>query len=100
LFGHLLFTSDNISEYDERTLVLYKSIFPLMPIKDVQVSFDDDFYAINFSIKDKYYLALINTSDLPKMYKLPKSLYYDNVTEDLVKGDKRIEIRSIHRSVI
>mgnify|MGYP000848127232 CR=1 FL=1 len=92
LFGHLLFTSDNISEYDERTLKLYKSIFPLMPIKDVQVSFDDDFYAINFSIKDKYYLALINTSDLPKMYKLPKSLYYDNVTEDLVKGDKRIEI--------
>ncbi len=92
LFGHLLFTSDNISEYDEPTLLLYKSIFPLMPVKEVSVSFDNDFYTINFSIKEKYYLALINTSDSAKMYKLPKSLYFDNVTEDLVKGDKRIEI--------
>ena len=92
LFGHLLFTSDNIGEYDEKTLQLYKSIFPLMPVKDVQVSFDDDFYTINFSIKEKYYLALINTSNRSKMYKLPKSLYFDNVAEDLIKGDKLIEI--------
>jgi len=92
LFGHLLFTSDNISEYDEKTLELYKSIFPLMPIKDVHVSFHDDFYTINFCIKDKYYLALINTSDTSKMYKLPNSLFFDNVKEDLIKGDKHIEI--------
>ena len=26
------------------------------------------------------------------MYKLPNSLYFDNLTEDLIKGDKRIEI--------
>ncbi len=92
LFGHLLFTSDNISEYDEEQLFWYKSIFPLMPIQDVQVRFDDNFYTINFSIKDRYYLALINVSELSKMYKLPNNLFYDNVKEDLVKGNKVIEI--------
>ena len=92
LFGHLLFTSDNISEYDEEQLFWYKSIFPLMPVQDVQVSFQDDFYKINFRIKDKYFLALLNVSDSSKMYRLPNNLFYDNVKEDLVKGDKMIEI--------
>ncbi|MFN8284555.1 MAG: glycoside hydrolase family 36 protein [Chitinophagales bacterium] len=93
LFGHLLFTSDNISEYDAETLALYKSIFPLMPLQNVKVDFTNEFYIINFSINDKYYLALINTSDSSKMYKLPNNLYYDNVSQELVKGDKNIEIR-------
>jgi alpha-galactosidase len=92
LFGHLLFTSDNIAEYDEEQLFWYKSIFPLMPVQDVQVSFQDDFYKINFRIKDKYFLALLNVSDSSKMYRLPNNLFYDNVKEDLVKGDKMIEI--------
>ncbi len=92
LFGHLLFTSDNIGEYDESTLLLYKSIFPLMAVEDVQVIYQDNFYTIHFRIKDKYYLALINTGESSKMYKLPDNLYYDNVKQELVKGDKRIEI--------
>lgn len=63
-----------------------------MPIQDVQVNFQDNFYTINFRIKDRYYLALMNVSDSPKMFKLPNNLYYDNVKEDLIKGDKVIEI--------
>ena len=93
LFGHLLFTSDNISEYDAKTLVLYKSIFPLMSIQDVQVNYSNEFYIINFRINDKYYLVLINTSDSAKMYKLPNNLFFDNVSQELVKGDKNIEIK-------
>ncbi len=92
LFGHLLFTSDNTGEYDEKTLLLYKSIFPLMAVEDVQVIYQDNFYTIHFRIKDKYYLALMNTGDMTKMYKLPDNLYYDNVKQELIKGDKRIEI--------
>ena len=92
LFGHLLFTSDNIAEYDAATLWMYKSIFPLMPVEDAQVKFANDFYSINFRIKDKYYLALLNTGNHSKMYKLPNNLFYDNVREDLVKGDKTIEV--------
>lgn len=92
LFGHLLFTSDNIAEYDQEQLFWYKSIFPLMAIKDAQVHEQDNFYTINVHVKDRYYLILINASDSSKMYKLPSNLYFDNVKEDLLKGDKRIEI--------
>jgi alpha-galactosidase len=92
LFGHLLFTSDNISEYDEQTLRLYKSIFPLMQAEDAQVSYLEEFYTIHFRIKDRFYLAVFNMSDTPKMFKLPDNLYYDNLKEELIKGDKRIEI--------
>lgn len=92
LFGHLLFTSDNISEYYDETLRLYKSIFPLMPVADTQVSFKDDFYTIHFRIHERFYLAVINTSSTSKMFKLPNNLYYDNVKEELIKGDKMIEI--------
>lgn len=92
LFGHLLFTSDNISEYDASTLALYKSIFPLMEIENTQVNFLDEFYVINFTIKDKIYLALINTSNSNKRYQLPNNLFFDNVKQDLVTGDKLIDI--------
>ena len=92
LFGHLIFTSDNIIEYNEMKMKLYTSIFPLMKIEEPQVSFHNDFYIINFHIKDRYYLALINVSNYSKMYKLPSSLFFDNQTDELIKGDKRIEI--------
>lgn len=92
LFGHLLFTSDNISEYDVQTLALYKSIFPLMKIEAAQVNYSDGFYVINFAIKEKFYLALINTSNSTKRYKLPDNLFFDNVKQDLIQGDKMIEI--------
>ncbi len=92
LFGHLLFTSDNIEEYDEHTLQIYKSIFPLMQVDDVRVGYDREFYTIDFRVKNKNYLALINVSDTSKMYRLPKNLYFDNTAQNLINGDKVIEI--------
>ncbi|MDB5227059.1 MAG: Alpha-galactosidase [Bacteroidota bacterium] len=92
LFGHLLFTSDNIGEYDAETLLLYKSIFPLMQASDVDVSYKNDFYTIRFRINERNFLALINTSDTSRMYKLPDNLFFDNVKEDFIKGGKMIEI--------
>ena len=64
-----------------------------MSIQDVQVNYTNEFYIINFRINDKYYLVLINTSDSAKMYKLPNNLFFDNVSQELVKGDKNIEIK-------
>ncbi|MCB0508542.1 MAG: alpha-galactosidase [Bacteroidetes bacterium] len=90
--GHLIFTSDNIAEYDTEQLRLYKSIFPLMPIEDIQVNYQNDFYSIHFRINERYYLALINTSSDTKTYKLPDSLYFDNRTDELLKGNRRINI--------
>lgn len=92
LFGHLLFTSDNINEYDSTQLWWYKSIFPLMEVQEAHVSCHDNFYTVDFRVKDRYYLALINVSNSPKMFKLPNNLFFDNVKGDLIKGDKTIEI--------
>jgi alpha-galactosidase len=92
LFGDLIFTSDNIGEYDDQQLFWYKSIFPLMPVEGAQVRYHDGFYSIRFHIHNNYYLALINTSDRSKMYKLQGSLYYDNVSQELIAGNKTVEI--------
>ncbi len=92
LFGHLIFTSDNIGEYNEEQLFWYKSIFPLMQPEDVHVKYLNQLYIINGRIKDKYYLILINVGDTSKIYKLPNSLFFDNVKQELVKGNKNIEI--------
>jgi len=93
LFGHLIFTSDHIGEYDAETLRIYKSIFPLMDISGVKVSYQDEFYTIQFRVQDKSFLALINVSDTSKMYKLPQSSFFDNVRDELVSGNKVIEIK-------
>lgn len=92
LFGHLIFTSDNIAEYDAETLRLFQSIFPLMTIENPQVSEHHGFYTIHFHIKERYYTAFINTDNKTRMYKLPNSLFFDNVTQELVNGNKRIEV--------
>jgi hypothetical protein len=92
LFGHLLFTSDNIAEYDTETLQLYKSVFPLMKIEDVLVQQDDDFYKINFRIGNNYYIALMNLSDSLKMYKLPDGWYFDNRKQEWINGGKMTEV--------
>jgi alpha-galactosidase len=92
LFGHLIFTSDNIREYNSEMLFLYKSIFPLMQPEDVHVSYSNKFYRIHFRIRDRFYLALINTGDSSRMFRLPDNLFYDNVKDEIITGGKMIEI--------
>lgn len=93
LFGDLLFNSDDISTYDEKTKFLYQSIFPLVEKNDIIVQQEKDFYQINFSIKDNYYLALFNMSNDEKIYKLPNSLFFDNLRQKYIKGNKNISIK-------
>jgi len=92
LFGHLIFTSDHIGEYDAETLNLYKSIFPLMQPEDVQVSYKAEFYRIHFRVRDRFYLALINTGSTPRMFRLPDNLFFDTASGDIINGGKMIEI--------
>ena len=92
LFGHLLFTSDNIGEYDAETLYLYTSLFPLMSPDDMLVQQEEDFYKFNFRIKNNYYLVLMNLSDAGKMYKMPTGLFFDNIAQDWISGDRMLSI--------
>lgn len=59
IFGGLVLTSDNISEYSDEEMKLYKSIFPIMEKTILDVSFSD-VVRIKFMIKDNEYLVLSN----------------------------------------
>jgi hypothetical protein len=71
---------------------LYKSIFPLVEKENVLVQQEKEFYQINFNIKNNYYLALINTSNEEKIYKLPNGLFFNNIEQEYFKGGKVITI--------
>lgn len=92
LFGDLLFCSDDISKYNQDTLFLYKSIFPLVEKENIIVRQEKNFFQINFNIKENYYVAIINTSEQEKIYKLPNGNFYDNQEHKWYKGDKYITI--------
>ncbi|HMZ94412.1 MAG TPA: hypothetical protein PLD56_07825, partial [Chitinophagales bacterium] len=53
---------------------------------------EKEFYQIHFNIGDKYYLALINTANHDKIYKLPNGSFFDNVTQNTLKGNKGLTI--------
>ena len=65
-----------------------------MTIEDAQVKYDREFYSINFRIRDRYFTALINTGDTSRLFTLPKNLFYDNISEELVNGGKTIEVQA------
>jgi alpha-galactosidase len=93
LFGDLLFNSDDISTYNAEKLFLYQSIFPLVRKNNIIVQQEKDFFQVNFSIKDNYYLALFNLTNADKIYKLSNSLFYDNRTQKYYKGNKNITVK-------
>ena len=62
LFGDLQFVSDNIDQYDEKTLKLYASQFPLQERQINKVIFEKDIYYIAFSIGKLMYEAYTNMS--------------------------------------
>ncbi|MCB9033768.1 MAG: alpha-galactosidase [Chitinophagales bacterium] len=98
LFGDLIFTSDNIGEYNEQQLWWYKSIFPLLEKEEVKVQQEKDFYLIHFKIHQQYYTALFNLSNHDKLYKLPNGMFFDNVTEKWLNGNKKITVKK-HQSM-
>ncbi len=74
--GGLLFTSDNLDTYDEKTLRLYQSQFPLLDKKKIVVQKDQDLYKIRFEIGDKHYLLCANLSDKGQDILLPEGKYF------------------------
>jgi alpha-galactosidase len=98
LFGDLLFTSDYIGDYDEATMRLYKSIFPLFKRKEIRVEQGNDFYKVSFRVNEQYYTALINLSNTPQAYKLGKGLFFNNRHNELLSGDQLLTLRP-HQSI-
>ena len=69
LLGKLLFTSDDISLYDEKTLNQYKEILSYKNANVLKIDYQDiDFYAIHFELEGKLKTAYINLSDTPQYH--------------------------------
>ena len=74
--GGLLFTSDNLDTYDEKTLRLYQSQFPLLDKRNISVQKDKDLYQIHFEIADKQYLLCANLSEEGQEILLPEGKFF------------------------
>lgn len=75
LFGDLVFTSDNIAEYDAQTMALYKSQYPFKKQEILSLSCEDDFYYIDFLTAYGRFLYVVNLSE--KDRKIDLSAYPD-----------------------
>lgn len=76
LFGGLVFTSDNINEYDENTLDLYLSAFPHREKVFHSAKANEELYEIEFGIGENEYLAFVNLSGKKRSAKLPRGKFY------------------------
>jgi alpha-galactosidase len=98
IFGDLIFTSDNISEYKDEILQLYKSIFPVRNITQIKVEQADKVYKIRFFVKENVYVAYLNLSDEKTRVKLDDGWYFNCINQHLVEGDTLYSL-DIHQSV-
>lgn len=99
LFGDLIFNSDNIQDYDEETMILYKSMFPLVRRKEVHVEHSDGFYKIFFQIEDRRYMAFINLSEQDKLYKLPTGIYFEPKSQEIISNESTVSVLK-HQSLL
>lgn len=99
LFGDLIFNSDNIQDYDEETMILYKSMFPLVRRKEVHVEHSDGFYKIFFQIEDRRYMAFINLSEQDKLYKLPTGIYFEPKSQEIISNESTVSVPK-HQSLL
>lgn len=90
IFGGLVFTSDNIDEYSEDELEIYKSIFP-MKKKNIDRVIHEIALKVYFSIDDKRYLAVSNLSNKYAGVKLEEGGYF-NKAKGFIKGSTEISL--------
>ena len=64
ILGGLVFTSDDISEYDEKTMNIYLSQFPFLEKEIIKIeNTKNNIFKIHFKIRNRTYLAIINISN-------------------------------------
>lgn len=92
LLGGLVFTSDRMGNYDDSTLRLIKSIFPLTSpeIKQIKSS-RKDFYEIEFKIGDRHYMAFSNLGGGHENVYLHLGTYF-NEKDLIVQGPGKVTL--------
>ena len=86
LFGSLVFTSDDISRYDDRQMTQLRSMFPVMAKKILRVVEDRGTLAAGARIGALSYRVLANLTGEPRSVRLDPGQYF-HTTQGFVQGD-------------
>lgn len=92
IFGGLVFTSDNLDEYTQEELKLYKSIFPIREKVIKRVDFSG-IVKIYFTIDNYEYLAISNLHNDFNISLTMEDGSYFNKEKGLLKGNCVIKLR-------
>jgi len=84
IFGSLFFISDEIDQYDEATLQLYRSCFPLKAATNIELSVQNNLFKSTFTINESQYLMYNNLSDRQQNIQLPNKHYFNCVNKQLL----------------
>ncbi len=84
IFGQLIFCSDNVSAYDDKTKALYLSQFPFKDKQIHSVDQRENIYQIHFSIGDLEYLACCNLGEKKAELDDLKGAYYQAVNPKIL----------------
>lgn len=80
IFGSIVFTSDNIANYDQETMNLYLSQFPFTNKDIINIDVENNLYKVSFFINNQDYIAFINLSNSKKNYQLDENTYFNKET--------------------
>lgn len=99
VFGGLVFTSDNISEYSPELLVFYKAQFPFLEKEITFIEKYDDAYKVGFTIGRRQYVALFNYYDQVTYFDLSEADYYQNRDEVVYEKVDNVKLLK-HQSMV
>lgn len=87
IFGGLVFTSDEIANYDEEKEFLYLSLFPQKNKNIIELRSQGNIHKVKFEIEEKEYLAYINLSGQMASFNLDEFNYFTD-GEILTEGTR------------
>lgn len=98
LFGGLVFTSDNISEYDDETMELYKSVFPHRKKNILKVENNFPVYITRFSYLGFTYISLSNFSEKSVSY-LINNFQFTEAGSEEITTNPQIELEAFQTKI-
>jgi len=91
LLGDLVFMSDNIANYGDKEMQLFKSMFPKISPNINYITKDSDTYTISFNTGEQKYFVLSNLTAETRQLRLPEGIYF-NSREKLIQGNTPIQL--------
>ncbi len=92
LLGGLVFTSDDISDYDAVLMRTFKSMFPVITPDIQYIKNNRDIYQVFFTIDKHQYIAYTNMNKTGCRVYLPQGRYFYE-KEVILEGGKEIELK-------